>query len=181
MKTFKLLSMVLIAIFISNSFTACSNDEEPVVPPVEDEYIDIPLKLSIDASIDITDEPISRTGNQEPVYAIDIEEIDPNTSTTTDYAYGFFRSLDNVTIKLKKDKEYRIYAALYYDFFPKYKFYSDDGLNPATFYNTYTNGFIYPYDEYYNVSNWYNKNYAPHSETVFITIEQPKLIRNIRV
>ena len=88
----------MIAIFISNSFTACSNDEEPVVPPVEDEYIDIPLKLSIDASIDITDEPISRTGNREPVYAIDIEEIDPNTSTTTDYAYGFFRSLDNVTI-----------------------------------------------------------------------------------
>lgn len=45
MKTFKLLSMVLIAIFISTSFTACSNDEEPVVPPVEDEYIDIPLKI----------------------------------------------------------------------------------------------------------------------------------------
>lgn len=45
MKTFKLLSMVLIAIFISTSFTACSNDEEQIVPPVEDEYIDIPLQM----------------------------------------------------------------------------------------------------------------------------------------
>ena len=42
MKIFKLLSMVLIAIFISISFTACSNDKESVVPPVEDEYIDVP-------------------------------------------------------------------------------------------------------------------------------------------
>lgn len=122
MKIFKLLSMVLIAIFISISFTACSNDKESVVPPVEDEYIDVPLQISIDTSIDITDEPLSRADNQNPVYAIDIEEIDSNTSTTTDYAYGFFRSLDNVTIKLKKNKEYRIYAALYYDFFSKYKF-----------------------------------------------------------
>lgn len=168
MKIFKLLSMVLIAIFISISFTACSNDKESVVPPVEDEYIDVPLQISIDTSIDITDEPLSRADNQNPVYAIDIEEIDSNTSTTTDYAYGFFRSLDNVTIKLKKNKEYRIYAALYYDFFSKYKFYSNDGFNLATFYNTYTNGFIYPYDEYYNVSYWYNKDYVPYSETYLI-------------
>lgn len=96
MKTFKLLSMVLIAIFISTSFTACSNDEEPVVPPVEDEYIDVPLKLSIDASIDITDEPISRAGNQNPVYAIEVQEINPNTSLTSSYAYGIFKSLDNI-------------------------------------------------------------------------------------
>ena len=41
MKIFKLLSMVLIAIFISISFTACSNDKESVVPPVEDEYMNI--------------------------------------------------------------------------------------------------------------------------------------------
>lgn len=72
MKVFKLLSMALIAISISTSFTACNNDEEPVVPPIEEEYIDVPLKLSIDASIDITDEPISRAGNQNPVYAIEV-------------------------------------------------------------------------------------------------------------
>ena len=59
MKVFKLLSMALIAISIITSFTACNNDEEPVVPPIEEEYIDVPLKLSIDASIDITDEPKS--------------------------------------------------------------------------------------------------------------------------
>lgn len=90
MKTFKLLSMVLIAIFISTSFTACSNDEEPVVPPVEDEYIDVPLKLSIDASIDITDEPISRAGNQNPVYAIEVQEINPNTSLTSKLCLWYF-------------------------------------------------------------------------------------------
>lgn len=43
MKVFKLLSMALIAISISTSFTACNNDEEPVVPPIEEEYIDVPL------------------------------------------------------------------------------------------------------------------------------------------
>lgn len=79
MKVFKLLSMALIAISIITSFTACNNDEEPVVPPIEEEYIDVPLKLSIDASIDITDEPISRAGNQNPVYAIEVQEINPNT------------------------------------------------------------------------------------------------------
>lgn len=89
MKVFKLLSMALIAISISTSFTACNNDEEPVVPPIEEEYIDVPLKLSIDASIDITDEPISRAGNQNPVYAIEVQEINPNTSLISGYAYGF--------------------------------------------------------------------------------------------
>lgn len=34
MKVFKLLSMALIAISIITSFTACNNDEEPVVPPI---------------------------------------------------------------------------------------------------------------------------------------------------
>lgn len=106
MKVFKLLSMALIAISISTSFTACNNDEEPVVPPIEEEYIDVPLKLSIDASIDITDEPISRAGNQNPVYAIEVQEINPNTSLISGYAYGFFRNLNNITVKLKKNREY---------------------------------------------------------------------------
>ena len=158
MKTFKLLSMVLIAIFISTSFTACSNDEEPVVPPVEDEYIDVPLKLSIDASIDITDEPISRAGNQNPVYAIEVQEINPNTSLTSSYAYGIFKSLDNITIKLKKNREYRIKAALYYDFFSKWEFCATD-TKGYIYHNTYTDEFIYPQNGYfYGVGGWHIPN-----------------------
>lgn len=165
MKTFKLLSMVLIAIFISTSFTACSNDEEPVVPPVEDEYIDVPLKLSIDASIDITDEPISRAGNQEPVYAIEVKEINPNTSYSTDYAYGFFRNLDNITIKMNKSKEYIIRAALYYAFFPKWHFQFYLQPTQSIYYNKYTEEVIYPKEgEFFGINYWctlINDDYKP--------------------
>lgn len=158
MKTFKLLSMVLIAIFISTSFTACSNDEEAVVPPVEDEYIDIPLQISIDTSIDITDEPLSRADNQNPVYAIEVLEINPNTSLSSSYAYGIFKSLGDITIKLKKNREYRIEAALYYDFFSKWEFYAlaDKGF---VYHNTYTDKFIYPQNGFfYGVKAWHIPN-----------------------
>ena len=160
MKVFKLLSMALIAISIITSFTACNNDEEPVVPPIEEEYIDVPLKLSIDASIDITDEPISRAGNQNPVYAIEVQEINPNTSLISDYAYGFFRNLENITVKLKKNREYRISTALYYDFFSKWEFRAKGATSSIKYHKTYTDELIYYPSNglFYGITNWYIPN-----------------------
>lgn len=172
MKVFKLLSMALIAISISTSFTACNNDEEPVVPPIEEEYIDVPLKLSIDASIDITDEPISRAGSQNPVYAIEVQEINPNTSLISGYAYGFFRNLNNITVKLKKNREYRISAALYYDFFSKWEFRTQGTTGSMGYihHKTYTDELIYyPMNgNFYGITNWYIPNTEDYHTTNFI-------------
>ncbi len=162
MRTFRLIGMALLAVTMCANFASCSSDDdEPIVSPVEpaeDEYVEIPLKLSVDASIDITDEPMTRADYQNPVYAIDVQEINPNTSQFADYAFGFFRSLDNITVKLRKDREYRISAALYYDFFSKLEFRDHlEGTSTSTCYKTYTDGFIYcPQNGYFfGIDHWY--------------------------
>ena len=78
MKLLNLLTMALMAIFVSVNITSCSSDEESEeLIPVEDdeEYVEIPLKLSINASIDITDEPITKSDYDNPVYALIISSI----------------------------------------------------------------------------------------------------------
>lgn len=161
MKLLKLLAMALMAIFVSINITSCSsNEESEVLIPVEDdeEYVEIPLKLSIDASIDITDEPITRADYDNPVYAIDVKEINPNTSNLKDYAYGVFKSLDDVSIKVKKNREYKIEAILLYDFFSRWEFRANDS-HDYVYHKTYTDAFIYIKDGFfYGITHWFIPN-----------------------
>lgn len=171
MKTFKLSIIVLVSFLLSTNFTACSNDEEPKVTPIEDEYMFMPFRIFINPSIDITDEPDTRQDEQNPnpVYAIDVQEKNPNTSRYTDYAYGFFKNIDNVIIKLNKNREYRIEAALYYDFFPKWEFRANETSRGYIHYNSYTDGFIYLQNGYfYGIDQWYFPNNDDYHTTDLI-------------
>lgn len=161
MKLLNLLTMALMAIFVSVNITSCSSDEESEeLMPVEDdeEYVEIPLKLSINASIDITDEPITKSDYDNPVYAIEVREINPNTSESDYYAYGIFEDLDNISVRLKKNREYKIEAVLLYDFFSKWEFRANDS-HEYVYHKTYTDAFIYLKDGFfYGVTDWFISN-----------------------
>lgn len=137
------------------SLQSCSNDADSNVTnlPLEDEYVEIPLRVSVNADIDVSDEPMIRAG-KKTVYVIEVQEKEANTSDARDYAYGIFESVDNVKVRLSKLKKYLIRVALYYDFFDKYDFRS----NNVT-YGSYTETFVYLKEDewFYGLSNWYKR------------------------
>lgn len=154
MKTLRFLQMALIAVLMCVNFVSCSNENKNI-PVISDEFIDVPLRIKTNFSIDITDEPISRS-TEQPVYAIEVSEINPNTSLLEPYAFGFFESTDNLSITLKKSSKYVVSVALYYNYFDNYRFgsynYEKDVYN-----ETYTNKFISVADSWsHGVTTWYD-------------------------
>ena len=158
--------MTLMVVLVCANFVSCSNDDENI-PVISDEFIDVPLQIKTNFSVDITDEPINRSTAEQPVYAIDVLEINPNTSQTSSYAFGFFKSIGNLSIKLNKYKKYVIKAALYYNYFDKNQFYSTD-TKTYTYYKTYTDNFIYISEGFfYGIDAWHMPN-TEYSTNEFI-------------
>lgn len=145
--------MVSFAILMCANFLSCSNNNENI-PVINDEFIEVPLQIKTNFSIDITDEPISRS-TEQPVYAIEVLEINPNTSYYESYAFGFFKSTDNLSVNLKKSGKYKIKVALYYNYFDNYRFGSYN--EKYVYYETYTDTFTYvDKGSFHGVTAWYD-------------------------
>lgn len=146
--------MLSFAILMCANFLSCSNNNENI-PVINDEFIEVPLQIKTNFSIDITDEPISRS-TEQPVYAIEVLEINPNTSYYESYAFGLFKNTDNLSVTLKRSGKYKINVALYYNYFDNYRFGSYNYVKDL--YNeTYTNKFIYVDDAWsHGVTSWYD-------------------------
>lgn len=122
MKTFRFIGVAFLALVMSAGFIACSSDKDEVSKIEEDEYVVVPLTLSGE-HIEIRDFPLSRSGTtKKPYYAVEIKELNTNTSSYVWYAAGIFDNVNDMFVKFKKSKKYNIVIALLYDYLDNYKF-----------------------------------------------------------
>ena len=142
--------MVFLAVF-ALIFVAC--DETNFEQPIESNLIEVDFNLKYDVSVNV--ESLTRTNTSTPVYAIEIDEINPNTGYASDYAYGFFSDLSKAKVLLDKSKTYNIKAALYFDYFNNYDFYATDESN-YIIYKEPNNKFEYvTIGWFYGVTAWH--------------------------
>lgn len=163
-------------------FVACNEIESNQL--IESNLIEVGFNLNYDISI--YEGPITRTNTPTPVYAIDVNEINPNTGAASDYAYGFFSDLSKAKVLLDKSKTYNITAALYFDYFNNYDFYAtrNDGSGyiiyrePNEEFEYVTTGWFYGVTAWHYGSSYYTSdiidcdshygkllNYSPTQET----------------
>lgn len=100
------------------SFTACSEvgtTEQPTTP-TEPEYVTVSLGLNVE--LDYEYEPLTRAEENNDLYGIQVYSTPvPATENAewTEYAYGLFDNVDNLTIKLIRGYEYKFVARMVKD------------------------------------------------------------------
>ena len=106
MKKFRFITMALMAMFMAS----CSN-EEIATPEQEAEYVTVNLGVTGEY-LDLSDSPLStRTTTTTDTYGINVYTV--TGSGTEQYACGLFTSLENVNIKLLKNKKYKFEVGIY--------------------------------------------------------------------
>lgn len=179
MKSVKFLSFALFCMLICMLSSCSSNGEEPVTPPAgDDEWMEVSLKFSKER-VSVFDEPLSRAEGEE-MYLIVVSEYE--NSKSSDHAYGIFNTVDDLKLKVKKHKTYKIMTIMIYDYFDSYNF----GEN----YKSATNKFEYgnmPSDLVYPTRNLFanetyfcNSDFDP-SENTSCTIELKRASYDIKL
>ena len=106
MKKFRFITMALMAMFMAS----CSN-EEIATPEQEPEYVTVNLGVTGEY-LDLTDSPLAtRTTTTTDTYGINVYTV--TGSGIEQYASGLFTSLENVNIKLLKNKKYKFEVGIY--------------------------------------------------------------------
>lgn len=113
----KVLNLITWCVLFSLFSCSKENDELEIN---EDEYVTVPICLS--GEYTETDVPLREDDNKQEVYAVQIYEMNENTSQYTAYAYGIFDNPNKIIAKLKRNKRYQFYIAIYYNYFEQYAF-----------------------------------------------------------
>ena len=111
MKTLRFLGTALIATFIC---VACSNEE--IVPEEQDaKYVTVDLGVTGEY-LKVSESPMDTrtTSTLKDLIGIQVYQISEN-GDLSDYAWGVFTSLENVKIKLIKDKKYKFETSIIVD------------------------------------------------------------------
>lgn len=156
MKTLKLFGGVLTTVLLSVNLASCSSEEEilPEVPQSAEKYVTVGLGCGGEI-LNISDSPLSRATGDD-LYGIQVyslEETDTEDGTAYSesyYAYGFFTSLDDVTIKLLEEQKYRFKVSVVIDAFKN----GDTDWFGVPYYNYCNNigEFIYSASDYLHLS-----------------------------
>lgn len=146
------------------SFIACNKPEQIEYPT--DDYVEICLN-AYSASAEIVDEPTRASSSQ--IFAVLVgEHFNGNRNY---YCYGVFNSLNDVKLKLNKNRTYDIFVAMYWDFFSKYYFQITKytTTNEYSYINSCTNKFVYIDDNntFFDYRGWYKTNGVNKDETFY--------------
>ena len=148
--------LMILLLSVCFYLVSCHKQIDLIIPE-EDEYITIPIIL-MQSDISVSDEPLTtKASSGEMFYAISVSQWNENAGGYYEnYAFGFFDSMNGVSIKMNKKLKYSIKAAVFYDYFSNgYSFISTDN-DTYVFYSKTNNDFVYYKTglSFYGLSTW---------------------------
>lgn len=121
MKKIHLLLIALVTVVASAITSSCSSTDEPLPEPTPNEEgttYEVSLNLAGEYT-DITEEPLSRAGEEAPkkYYGIEVYcmKTDGTETKYSNYAYGVFDNKESMTISLLGGYKYRFICASFED------------------------------------------------------------------